>query len=89
MIFKGTGSVWDTRNNRPLCRFVNGVFQTDDRTKIGYLIKHGYEHDGVYDDEPEEPLTKALIIEELKNKRIEHNPREKKEVLLDLLEGGK
>ena len=89
MIFKGKGSVWDTRKNSVLCRFKNGVYQTDDRTKIGYLIKHGYEHDGVYDDEPEEPLTKALIIEELKNKGIEHNPREKKEVLLDLLGGGK
>lgn len=88
MIFKGNGVVWDTRKNRRLCRFVDGKYETDDRSEIGYLIKRGYEHDGVYEDKVEEKeLTKAQIIDKLVDAEIEHNPRDKKEVLLELLDG--
>ena len=55
MIFKGKGSVWDTRKNRELCTFVDGKYETTDPTEIGYLVKHGHDHDGVY-EEPKEPV---------------------------------
>lgn len=40
------------------------------------------------DHEPAlDELTKAQIVEQLKEKGVEHNPRDTKEVLLKLLEG--
>ena len=40
------------------------------------------------DQEPAlDELTKAQIVEQLKEKGVEHNPRDTKEVLLKLLEG--
>jgi len=63
MIFKGNGVVWDTRKNRRLCRFVDGIYETTDRTEIGYLVKRGFEHDGVYEEEapPKEVQPKKVV----------------------------
>lgn len=38
--------VWDPKNNRPLCKFVNGVFETDDTTTAEKLKKLGYTVEG-------------------------------------------
>jgi hypothetical protein len=48
MIFHGNGSVWDVRRGGILCRFIDGKYETKDRTEIGYLVKRGYANDGDY-----------------------------------------
>lgn len=67
MIFKGSGSVWDTRKNKRLCSFVNGVYETNDPLEIGYLVKHGHDHDGVY-EEPKK-LVKKTVVKKLEPKK--------------------
>lgn len=59
MKFYGHGVVWDKENNKTLCRFENGILETnDDRVKTG-LIARGYacdpeeEYDDAYFEEPE------------------------------------
>jgi hypothetical protein len=37
MIFYGTGIVWDKENDRPLCRFVGGKYETSDSREIRLL----------------------------------------------------
>ncbi len=37
--------VWDKENNTRLCRFVGGVFETDDKRTIDLLKKAGYRSD--------------------------------------------
>ena len=59
MKFYGNGIVWDKSNNKPLFRFNNGVFETDEKTTIDKLIKSGYKHDG---DFPEESIKEEKPI---------------------------
>jgi spermidine/putrescine-binding protein len=35
--------IWDAENNQPLCRFVNGIFQTEDKAAASKLAEMGYE----------------------------------------------
>jgi hypothetical protein len=45
--------VWDSKNNKELCRFTNGVIETIAKNKIKVLKSLGYEFEG---EEPaEEP----------------------------------
>ena len=67
MIFKGKGSVWDTRKNRELCTFVDGKYETTDPTEIGFLVNHGHDHDGVY-EEPKKVEPKKVVIPKVEPK---------------------
>ena len=65
--------------------------QVDDNSKSSDLNPDGIDND---QDEPEgnelpayDNITKAEIVERLKNDGIDHNPRDSKEVLYALLEG--
>jgi hypothetical protein len=45
MKFYGYGCIWDVVNNGILCKFQNGVFETDDSRIINTLKDLGYEHE--------------------------------------------
>lgn len=42
-VFNGKGIVWDGEANKPLARFKDGVFETEDGKTAGKLKKLGYE----------------------------------------------
>lgn len=79
MVFKGNGVVWDAEKGRALCRFENGVLETNDSRVIDKLIDLGYETGGVViqdveyrevvEDEEEvveEEITEE-VVEDIKN----------------------
>lgn len=82
MKFYGNGIIWDKENNKKLCKFVNGVFETNDKRIIDTLVKSGFEHD------PYPEPTKKEIMTLLDQKGIEYSPRDTKADLLSLLEEG-
>lgn len=88
-IFKGNGLVWDREKNKPLCKFNDGKYETDNARTIKLLKEipsvELVSEDEPAENEPAEP-TKKEIIALLEESGIEHNPRDKKEVLLGLLE---
>jgi hypothetical protein len=45
MKFYGNGIVWDAIKNKPLCKFINGEYETNDNECIEKLIQAGYEHE--------------------------------------------
>ena len=62
--FKGNGVVWDKERNKVLCSFRNGEFKTDDKRVIDILLKGGYEHDAVLEEETKEEEIIEEVIEE-------------------------
>lgn len=36
-VYRGTGIIWDGENNKPLCKFVDGRFETSNKRIIGKL----------------------------------------------------
>lgn len=46
MKFYGTGIVWNGREDKPLCRFQNGEFETNDKETAEILLALGFEHTG-------------------------------------------
>ena len=85
--------IWDKENSQALCRFENGELETTDKRTISILKELGYRSDGngetvegdTEGQETEEKQTKAEIIKILTEREIEFNPRDKKEVLAELL----
>ena len=74
MIFKSEKSkiVWDATKNKPLCKFIDGEYETNDEHKKAELIRLGYEHefiDAEFEDieELESDETPDEIIEEETN----------------------
>lgn len=61
--------LWDVSNNRPLCRFANGVFETNNEDLARRLKDLGYAVEG---EAEAKPLDK-MKIEELKAYAAEHN----------------
>ncbi len=55
MRFYGKGILWDNENNRRLCKFKDGFFDTEDKDKIEKLKAAGYKSDDctVYESEDE------------------------------------
>lgn len=45
MKFKGAGIVWDKRHDKPLCKFVDGVYETNDTKEQAILKELGYEYE--------------------------------------------
>jgi hypothetical protein len=88
-IFKGTGLVWDREKKKRLCKFVDGKYETED-TRVIRLLKEIPTVELISEDEPaKEPKTektKPEIMALLDEAGTEYNPRDKKEVLLKLLE---
>ena len=46
---KTPNMIWDAKNNRPLCKFVKGVFETNDATVVKTLKAMGYTVEGEAD----------------------------------------
>lgn len=80
VIFYGNGLAWDAKKNKPI-RFTDGKYETSDKREIELLSK-SFKYDGEIEDSG---LTKKEIIELLDEAAIEYNPRDKKEVLEQLL----
>lgn len=72
MRFLGTGVVWDAVNDRVLCHFSQGVYETKDPREIEILSKE-------YKVDPES-LTKAELL-----KRFGGNQKMTKKELLEQL----
>ena len=61
--------VWDASNNRPLCKFVKGVFETNDETLASKLKNLGHTVEGEADAKPLDEMK----VDELKAYAAEHN----------------
>ncbi|CUP26322.1 Uncharacterised protein [Flavonifractor plautii] len=66
---KTPNMVWDAANNRPLCKFVKGVFETNDEAVAEKLKGMGYEVTGEADAKPIEDMK----VDELKAYAAENN----------------
>ena len=47
--------IWDVENNKPLCKFVKGVLETDDEVLVEKLKELGHEVTGEADKAPDAP----------------------------------
>lgn len=61
--------VWDSSGNRPLCKFVKGVFETNDEQIAFKLKSMGHTVTGEADAKPLDDMK----VEELKAYAAEHN----------------
>ena len=61
--------VWDSSGNRPLCKFVKGVFETNDEQIVFKLKSMGHTVTGEADAKPLDEMK----VEELKAYAAEHN----------------
>lgn len=61
--------LWDSSNNRPLCRFVKGVFETNDEALASKLKGLGHTVEGEADVKPFDEMK----VDELKAYAAEHN----------------
>lgn len=66
---KTPNMVWDAANNHPLCKFVKGVFETNDEAVAEKLKGMGYEVTGEADAKPIEDMK----VDELKAYAAENN----------------
>lgn len=60
--------LWDASNNRPLCRFVKGVFETNDEALASKLKDLGHTVEGEADAKPLDEMK----VDELKAYAAEH-----------------
>lgn len=60
--------LWDASNNRPLCRFVKGVFETNDEALASKLKDFGHTVEGEADAKPLDKMK----VDELKAYAAEH-----------------
>lgn len=61
--------LWDASNSRPLCRFVKGVFETNDEALASKLKDLGHTAEGEADAKPIDEMK----VDELKAYAAEHN----------------
>ena len=61
--------IWDSSSNRPLCRFVKGVFETNDEALASKLKDLGHTVEGEADAKPIDEMK----VDELKAYAAEHN----------------
>lgn len=66
---KTPNMIWDAANNRPLCKFVKGVFETNDEALAFSLKGMGYKVEGEADAKPIDKMN----VDELKAYAAEHN----------------
>lgn len=60
--------LWDASNNRPLCRFMKGVFETNDEALASKLKDLGHTVEGEADAKPLDKMK----VDELKAYAAEH-----------------
>lgn len=65
---KNPNILWDASNNRPLCRFVKGVFETNDEALASKLKDLGHTVEGEADAKPLDKMK----VDELKAYAAEH-----------------
>lgn len=65
---KTPNMIWDAANNRPLCKFVKGVFETNDEALAFSLKGMGYKVEGEADAKPIDKMN----VDELKSYATEH-----------------
>lgn len=61
--------LWDASSNRPLCKFVKGVFETNDEALASKLKDLGHTVEGEADVKPIDEMK----VDELKAYAAEHN----------------
>lgn len=61
--------LWDASNNRPICRFVKGVFETNDEALASKLKDLGHTVEGEANAKPIDEMK----VDELKAYAAEHN----------------
>lgn len=66
---KTPNTIWDVSANRPLCRFVKGVLETNDETLVSKLEAMGHTVEGKADATPIEKMK----LEELQAYAAEHS----------------
>lgn len=81
--------IWDGANNRPLCKFVNGVVETNDEVLASKLASLGHTVEGKANTNPLDKMK----LEELKAYAEEHNidlgdAAKKDEILKAIQEAG-
>lgn len=69
MKFYGNGSVWHSEQNKILCRFKNGVYETTNSHEIDYLLSKGYDNDGLQQEEAKEEVNQETKQNTPKRKR--------------------
>lgn len=65
---KTPNMIWNAANNRPLCKFVKGVFETNDEALAFSLKSMGYKVEGEADAKPIDKMN----VDELKGYAAEH-----------------
>ena len=83
MKFYGNGNVWDKRNDKQLCEFVDGELETSDAYIINVLIEVGFKHDGeapVIVDEPTEDVPAQISLEDVKAPEVPVPVKETKKI---------
>lgn len=65
---KTPNMIWDAANNRPLCKFVKGVFETNNEALAFSLKGMGYKVEGEADAKPIDKMN----VDELKDYAAEH-----------------
>ena len=66
---KTPNMIWDAANNRPLCKFVKGVLETNDKAIADRLAALGHTVMGEADAKPLDEMK----VDELKAYAAEHN----------------
>lgn len=61
--------IWDEKNKKPLCKFKDGIFKTNDKLLVEKLKSMGHDVSG----EPDAKTLDKMKVEELKAYAAEHN----------------
>ena len=68
--FYGNGLVWNHKKNKMLCKFINGLYETDDCEEIDILRNDGFQFEGKLeveiDEKKEQIKDLTLEVESLK-----------------------
>ena len=81
MKFYGNGVVWDGANQRRLCSFSNGIYETNDAREIAILKSIGFEHSEDYSD-----LSKNELWEIIKENNLDGKWTMSKSEMLKVVE---
>lgn len=87
MKFYGKGTIWDAENDRILCKFKDGEFETEDVRTIKLLADYGFKYEGELPEIEITDLKVAELKERLDEKGIEYDAKAKRDELIELLKG--
>lgn len=90
--FKGNGIVWDSKKNKLLCKFEDGIFTTEDERIIDILKSLNYENNIKTKIVVEEKINYSEMTNKelkliLEKKGYENLDRKNKKQLINLIEG--